>query len=146
MNILQANKFIEHFTRWASTQTDILAVALVGSYARNAAREDSDVDLVIITEDPQKYLTLTAWTDAFSIAAKQQIKDYGMLTSLRVWYESGLEVEYGFTTPTWAQIPLDEGTKEVIEGGLRILFERAALLNFISNAVVLKTRPEPGIT
>ena len=125
----QANTFIEHFTRWASMQSDILAVALVGSHARNAAREDSDVDLVIITDDPHKYLTHTAWIATFGIVAKQQIEEYGILTSLRVWYEDGLEVEYGFTTRAWAQIPLDEGSREVIEGGMRVLFERVALLS-----------------
>ncbi len=93
MNSLrQAKEFIEHFIHWAYARSDILAIALVGSHARNAAREDSDVDLVIITNDPQKYLTHTAWTETFGIVAKQQIEDYGLLTSLRVWYESGLEV------------------------------------------------------
>jgi len=125
----QANIFIERFTRWASTQADILAVALVGSHARNAARDDSDVDLVIITDDPQKYLTHTSWTEIFGFVSKQQIEDYGILTSLRVWYESGLEIEYGLTTRAWAQTPLDEGTKEVIEGGMQVLFERTALLS-----------------
>ena len=128
-SLRQANEFINYFTHWVSARSDILATALVGSHARNAAREDSDVDLVIITNDPQKYLTQTEWTGTFGIVAKQQIEEYGMLTSLRVWYESGLEVEYGFTTPAWAQTPLDEGTREVIEGGMQILFERAALLS-----------------
>jgi len=132
MKILQlANIFIEHFTHWAFGQPDILAVVLVGSHARNAAREDSDMDLVVITDDPQKYLAHTDWTGTFGIVAKQQIEDYGMVTSLRVWYESGLEVEYGFTTRAWAKIPLDEGSRQVIEDGMRILFEKVALLSLL---------------
>jgi len=126
--IEQALSFIEQFPRWVSTQTDVLAVALVGSYARNAAREDSDVDLVIIVDHPQKYLTNTEWTKTFGTVVKQQIEDYGMLTSLRVWYESGLEIEYGFTTRAWVKSPLDEGTKHVIDDGMRVLFERIILL------------------
>jgi predicted nucleotidyltransferase len=129
VTLQHANTFIEHFSRWASTQSDILAVALVGSHARNAAREDSDLDLVIITDDPQKYLRQTEWAVIFGTVVKQQIENYGMLTSLRVWYESGLEIEYGLTTRAWAQIPLDEGTKEVIEGGMRVLFERTTYLS-----------------
>lgn len=115
--------------RWASARTDIQAVALVGSFARDTATETSDVDLVIITEDPQKYLTKTAWTGAFGSVITQQVEDYGKLTSLRVWYKSGIEIEYGFTTPAWAQSPLDEGTRQVIEDGLRVLFERGTLLS-----------------
>ena len=127
--IEQALSFIEQFPRWASTQMDVLAVALVGSYARNAAREDSDVDLVIIMDHPQKYLTNTEWTKSFGIVVKQQIEDYGILTSLRVWYESGLEIEYGFTTRAWVQSPLDKGTKRVIDDGMKVLFERIVLLS-----------------
>ena len=130
MNILQQTpEFIRHFTHWASEQSDILAVALVGSHARGSAREDSDVDLVIISEVPQKYLAHTAWAKSFGVIAKEQIEDYGMLISLRIWYENGLEIEYGFTTPAWAATPLDAGTKEVIKGGIKILFERTALLS-----------------
>jgi len=127
--IEQALSFIEQFPCWASTQTDVLAVALVGSYARNAAREDSDVDLVIIIDHPQKYLTNTEWTKTFGIVVKQQIEDYGMLTSLRVWYESRLEIEYGFTTRAWVKLPLDKRTKRVIDDGMRVLFERIVLLS-----------------
>ncbi len=128
----QANQFIEQFTHWASAQADILAVALVGSHARNAAREDSDVDLVVLTNDPHKYLTQNDWPRIFGVVSKKQTENYGRLTSLRVWYEGGLEVEYGFTTPAWAGIPLDEGTKKVIEGGMRVLFERENLLSSIA--------------
>ncbi len=127
--IQQAIGFIDHFVQWAAAQSEILAVALVGSHARNAAREDSDVDLVIITDEPQKYLAYTEWTGTFGIVAKQQREDYGRLTSLRVWYQNGLEVEYGITTRAWAQIPLDEGKRQVIENGMRVLFERAILLS-----------------
>ena len=73
--IEQAHSFIEQFPHWASTQTDVLAVALVGSYSRNAARENSDVDLVIIMDDPQKYLTDTEWIKTFGTVVKQQIED-----------------------------------------------------------------------
>jgi predicted nucleotidyltransferase len=128
-SLQQANQFIEQFTRWASGQADILAVALVGSHARNVAREDSDVDLVILTNVSQKYLAHDDWSSLFGVVSQKQIEDYGRLTSLRVWYESGLEVEYGFTTPAWAETPLDEGTRKVIEGGMRVLFERQPLLS-----------------
>jgi hypothetical protein len=44
--------------------------------------------------------------------------------SLRVFYRNGLEVEFGLTDPAWAALPLDEGTRQVIAGGMRVLFER----------------------
>ena len=125
----QVIDFIEDFMRWSTKRKDIRAVALVGSYAREAATETSDVDLVIITEDPQKYLTNDDWVKVFGTAITKKIEEYGKLTSLRVWYESGLEIEYGFTTWEWAKTPLDKGTKRVIDDGMRVLFEKETLLS-----------------
>jgi predicted nucleotidyltransferase len=121
--------FIEDFMRWSRRRKDIRAVALVGSYARETATEISDVDLVIIAEKPEVYTTSTEWIRVFGKAIAQQVEDYGKLISLRVWYESGLEVEYGFTTRDWIKTPLDKGTKRVIDDGLRVLFEKEALLS-----------------
>ncbi|MGA8620991.1 MAG: hypothetical protein WB660_21000 [Candidatus Sulfotelmatobacter sp.] len=54
---------------------------------------------------------------------------YGRVTSLRVWYSRGYEVEYGLTDESWIAFPLDQGTKQVISDGIRILFERESLLS-----------------
>ena len=48
---------------------------------------------------------------------------------MRAWYSVGHEVEYGFTDETWSALPLDEGTKKVISGGMEILFERGPILS-----------------
>ena len=127
--LIQVIDFIEDFMRWSKKRKNIRALALVGSYARESATETSDVDLVIITENPKDYLTNTDWTRVFGKVITKEVEDYGKLTSLRVWYESGLEVEYGFTTREWAKIPLDKGTKRVIDDGMRVLFEKEVLLS-----------------
>ncbi len=41
---------------WAIRQGDILAAAVVGSYARGTERPDSDVDLVLLVADPAPFL------------------------------------------------------------------------------------------
>ncbi len=120
----QVKAFLSQFAEWAGGQPDILALALVGSYARGDAREDSDVDLVIISSHPGMYLTDLSWTAAFGKVQGNQIEDYGRLTSVRVWYAGGLEVEYGITDEKWAAEPLDQGTREVISAGMQVLFER----------------------
>jgi predicted nucleotidyltransferase len=121
--------FLDAFVAWASNQADVQAIALVGSYARGAARDDSDIDLVILTDQPQKYLDDLKWTERFGSAENHQTEDYGKLISIRAWYQNGLEVEYGITTPDWAAVPLDAGTREVILGGMIVLFERGILLS-----------------
>ncbi|MBI4759784.1 MAG: aminoglycoside 6-adenylyltransferase [Chloroflexota bacterium] len=136
--LIQVIDFIEDFMRWARRRRDIRAVALVGSYARLQANPASDVDLVVIVNDPQKYLTQTEWLRNFGVVITKQIEEYGKLTSLRAWYESGLEIEYGFTTREWIAAPLDAGTKRVIKNGLRVLFEKEVLLS------PYESKPEAG--
>lgn len=121
--------FLDAFIPWASDQPDVQGVALVGSYARGTAGDDSDIDLVILTEKPSNYLENLPWIERFGPVEKHRTEDYGKLTSLRVWYQNGIEVEYGITTPDWAAIPLDTGTQEVMRGGIKVLSERGDLLS-----------------
>jgi predicted nucleotidyltransferase len=121
--------FLNAFVHWASPQENVQAIALVGSYARGEARDDSDIDLVILTDQTQKYLDDLKWIEHFGAVEKHQTEDYGKLTSVRVWYQNGYELEYGITTPSWAATPLDAGTQEVIRGGMIVLFERGDFLS-----------------
>ena len=95
--ITEVQDFLGPFVRWASNQPDVHGVALVGSFARGEARADSDLDLVILTDQPETYLHSMQWAEQFGKMAKHQIEDYGKLTSLRIWYQDGLDVEYGIT-------------------------------------------------
>lgn len=125
----EVQQFLKDITQWVSSQADILALALVGSYARNAARETSDVDLVLIAREPDRYVHNLDWVERFGNVEKHHIEYYGLLTSVRVWYADGREVEYGLTDESWAAIPLDDGTRQVIEDGMRVLYERGNILS-----------------
>jgi len=83
---------------------------------------------VILADDPRVYLADTAWSRMFGSVTRVRTEDYGKVTSLRVSYDDGLEVEYGFTDPSWIDVPLDPGTQEVVSNGLVVLFDRDALL------------------
>ncbi len=90
-------EFLNSFVNWASVREDVQAVALVGSYSRDEARDDSDIDFVILTSRPENYLEDLKWMERFGQVEKYQTEDYGKLTSVRVWYQNGMEVEYGIT-------------------------------------------------
>ena len=120
--------FLEAFSRWARTQPDIVAAALVGSHARGAATEGSDIDLVILTPAVDRYLRDRSWVSVFGKSAECREENYGRVTSVRAFYESGLEVEYGFTTPDWAEAPVDEGTLRVVAGGMKVLHDPRGLV------------------
>lgn len=126
---LKIAPFLDVVTEWARAQPDIQAVALIGSYARNAATASSDVDLVLIADQPDRFLRDRDWINHFGEPRRQQVEDYGRLVSLRVWYSDGREVEFGITDERWAATPLDEGTRRVISDGIQIIFERKPILS-----------------
>lgn len=117
-------EFLEHVPPWAATRTDIEAIVLVGSHARGAATETSDVDLVIVTADPDRYFKDIGWAGHFGAVVGHRVEHYGALDSLRVSYADSLEVEYGVTDERWAAAPLDRGTRAVLAAGFRMLFAR----------------------
>jgi predicted nucleotidyltransferase len=128
---LSKNKqdLINKVVNWASNQADIEAVGLVGSYANQTARADSDIDLVLLIQQPERYLGDLDWVNQFGSVDDKGIEYYGKVTSLRVWYSNGPEVEYGIADLGWAAAPLDNGTKQVIENGMIVLFERKPILS-----------------
>jgi hypothetical protein len=120
--------FLDTFSRWASAQPDIEAVALVGSHARGTAAEDSDVDLVILTPDVDRYLLDRSWVSLFGEVAECREEDYGRVTSVRAFYGGGLEAEYGFAAPDWAAAPIDAGTLRVVTDGMEVLYDPRGIL------------------
>jgi hypothetical protein len=122
-------RFLDRLTHWAAEQPDIQAAALVGSHARGSAGPTSDVDLVILADAPERFLTDRTWVETFGTPTAVHREEYGALTSLRVHYDDGLEVEFGFTPVRWAQEPVDPGTRKVISGRMRVLFERGPILS-----------------
>ena len=120
----QAEAVICAVTRWAGEQNDVSALALVGSYAYGHPRMASDVDLVLVTDDPDRHARGLDWIVFYDPRA-QLIRDqwWGPLRERRVRLHSGLQVELGITWPTWASLPLDPGTQRVLRDGCRILHD-----------------------
>ncbi len=133
---MNVSAFLESFISWARSQTDIEAVALVGSYARGAATEGSDVDLLILTTDVARYFSECAWLSLFGEVARSSVEDYGKVTSLRAFYKNGLEVEYGFTMPDWAEMPMDAGSARVVSDGMKILLDSHNILSEVQREVL----------
>jgi predicted acetyltransferase/predicted nucleotidyltransferase len=119
-----AAPLIESVRRWAELREDIFALALVGSHARGEARADSDVDLVLVCSNPQRYLSDTTWVSTFGDVTECSIEDWGQVQSLRVFYRNGPEVELGITGPGWTALPPDPGTAEVLRNGCSVLLDR----------------------
>lgn len=120
---------------WASGRADVQAVALVGSWARDAARSDSDVDLVLVVDDVGAWLADHGWMSAVHEWVSFVDEDWGLVQSRRVDHGDGLVVEYGLTTREWATPPIDDGTARVIRDGMVALHDPEGLLEGARHAL-----------
>ena len=123
-----AENLINQVIDWAKSEEGVLGVALVGSHARGEERLDSDIDLVIISSDPYKYIDDSSWISSFGEIKSCKTEDWGILTSLRVFFFGGQEVEFGLTSLEWVVIPPSSGTAEVVANGMKILLDSKGLL------------------
>jgi predicted nucleotidyltransferase len=124
---LRIEDIIRSILAWATAQPKIRAVALVGSHARGAAargaaRQDSDIDFVLLVMDPQGFRADATWIEQIDWQAldshpqKWQDEDYGVAWSRRIWPAAdSRQVELTFAPLSWANVdPPDAGTSRVI--------------------------------
>jgi predicted nucleotidyltransferase len=72
-------RFLDRFAQWADSQESIQAAALVGSHARGTATATSDIDLVILADDPGQFLMERTWVRTFGEPIVETSEDYGIL-------------------------------------------------------------------
>lgn len=149
--VAEYGRIIRCVADWAERQEDIVGVAVVGSWARGHERMDSDVDLVILTEDKIRYLADSSWVRA-AVGGPAEIvrtQDWGPLTERRIALPSGLEIEFGFAPRTWALThPVDVGTARVMRDGCSPLLDRDGAFARLMSAVVpgrAQTPPNDGM-
>jgi predicted nucleotidyltransferase len=135
-----SDEIVSRVRAWACAHDDIRAVALVGSHARGKARPDSDVDLILLCLEPERYLRSMQWTSAFGEALRSAIEDWGNVRSVRVFYRGEVEVELGLAPLDWAAVPLDAGTADVLRGGVEVLLDRDGALREALASLARKTR------
>lgn len=126
---------LDRATAWATGRADVAAVALVGSWARHEARRSSDVDVVVLTEEPAAYTECTDWIEELEPGARLvRTGDWGPIVERRLRLPSGLEVEVGIGRLSWADAsPVDPGTRRIVADGLRPLYDpRGVLAGLVS--------------
>jgi predicted nucleotidyltransferase len=132
----EVERLIETVTAWVRQRSGVLAAAMVGSWARGEARMDSDVDVVLLTDDAAAFIDSDAWAQEWRAASIIRTQRWGVLTERRLALASGLEVEVGVVAPSWASpSPLDAGTAQVLAGGLIPLHDPHRLLDELVAAV-----------
>ena len=131
---------------WAQKRSEILALALVGSYARGEATLKSDIDLMMIASDTEVFRQSYDWMYQINWESinykiqKWNDAQYGVVWSRHVYlsnYSSSsknhltnkIKVEISFGLPTWASIqPIDAGTFGVVSRGCKIIYDPQDIL------------------
>lgn len=120
--------------RWLAARfagrPDVRGVALVGSYARDAATPDSDLDLLVLTEDPDAYRAgdtwhaEVPWEEVGTAVSSFRDADYGRVWSRHLTLTNGPVVEMGFAPLDWARTdPVDPGSARIVRDGCLILHD-----------------------
>jgi hypothetical protein len=122
-----ARGMIGAVVEWWRRQPGAVAAALVGSYARGEATSESDIDLILLCEDPGALLEDTGWVRQFGAARSVTSEGWGNVTSVRVRYP-GCEVEFGLADAGWASDPGDPGVGRVVRHGIRIEHDPSGVL------------------
>jgi hypothetical protein len=134
---VEVARFLDAVAVWASCHYDIMAVALVGSYARGTSIDDSDVDIMLLSGEPMRYIGDDAWTHSLGATDVEPPRVWGAVTERRLVTPSGLEIEMNIAAPTWADTdPVDSGTEQVVDAGMRVLYDPRGLLTGLRMAIV----------
>jgi predicted nucleotidyltransferase len=140
-NPVRVSAILNTVVDWAKSEMGIRGVALVGSHARGANRPDSDIDLVLLVDNPDRFrdrarVAEIDWSRAGVHVQKLSDEEYGAVWSRRLWLEPACELELSFAPFSWADVsPVDDGTRLVVSGSCRILYDPDGLLARLISAV-----------
>ena len=112
--------------RWARSRNDIRGLALVGSHASGNAHDDSDVDLVIVTDTPATYQE-TGWMQCAvgqRVVLGERPERFGNAWSLFVKLAEGPEIEFTFAERRWVKTdPPAPEVCRIVREGIVILYD-----------------------
>lgn len=131
----KADILIDNFKKWSVHENLIKGVAIVGSYARGDFHKQSDIDLVIISNEKKNTIKQILSNFKFGSILNFKLEQWGILTALRVCYENGIEVEYGIVNTEWVNEPLDNGTLNVVTDGFRVLLDKENIFTNIDRLI-----------
>ena len=129
---MDVEAFLAEAASWARGRPDVRALLLVGSQARTEAPADefSDVDLVVVVDEPAPYVESAAWLEPFGDTLLTFVEPtaVGPLLERRVLFESGLEVDFSLVPAALMRDLLAEPEiRGVFARGYRVLHDELGL-------------------
>jgi hypothetical protein len=120
----EIRRVVDQAIAWAHEHPGVRGLGIAGSWARGEGRPDSDVDLIVLTTEPDQFTLSDEWLNAFGSPQVVRRRQSGAVTKRRVELPSGLKIEFGIAPPGRAGGDfLDAGTRRAIREGLRIIYD-----------------------
>jgi aminoglycoside 6-adenylyltransferase len=153
---------IERFRKWAESRSDIRTAVVVGSRARvdHPADEWADLDIVIVTTDPEHYVSTSDWINNFGKPLLTFIEPTSTEDEKerRVLYEEMLDVDFAIIPQERAQ-RLFQSIDQTIEAradsqalaqisnllgrGVRVLIDKDGMTSQLSALAASIKKPPP---
>lgn len=142
---LTPDQLIDRFRTWAARAADVRALAVIGSHARalDHADEWSDLDLVLVADEPDRYLASGDWLDEIGPCRLTFVEEAPIagLHERRAHFEGGQEVDCIIITSEMllaaAMVP---EVADVVARGWRVLVEKDALTDRFTSRLGSGTR------
>jgi len=117
------------------TRDGLRALAVCGSWARGAARPESDLDLLLVAADPAAWRREQGWvarlpySEAGRTYRSHRNATYGVAWSAHIRLDPEAALELTFAPVAWAHTdPVDPGTRRVVSGGFRVVIDKDGAL------------------
>lgn len=123
------NELIRRFISWACSREDIRTVFIVGSRARvdHPADEWSDLDLVIVTRDPEYILSSSEWLKEIGESWISFIEGtaVGEGNERRVLFEHGLDVDFAvIPDQRFRKLASSPEVGDIFQRGIHVLLDK----------------------
>ena len=141
MNAAETNRLIAVIGALVRSRDEFRALAVCGSWARGNPRPDSDLDLLIVVQDPdlfrrdQKWIRELKLSDVGFRYVGHETTKYGVVWSAHIALEPEAELELTLADENWASVrPMDPGTRRVVMDAFKILIDKDGALERLRNA------------
>lgn len=141
MTPVETRALTEAIAAWVQAHSDLKSLGLVGSWARGDGRPDSDLDLLIIADDPTIYRFSRGWPyrlplpEMFRVLSYKDVA-YGTVWSRHLSLQPKAELELTFCTVGWASTdPIDNGTRHIVVSGFQVIVDKEGHLQRLTEAI-----------
>jgi len=127
---------IARIVGWANGRADVQAVVLLGSQARTEHKADqwSDIDVVLLVDDPDRYLSSEAWLEHLGspLLTLVQAAALGGGLERRVLFRSGMDVDFALVPAALAHdlvaVSDDPQVRTVLGRGIKVLVDKTGFI------------------